>query len=58
MKPSADVIDNQQKNKRRRTMTNIKNMDGIKYFHHNQIQLLRRTVKEKAELAKINFGLR
>lgn len=31
----------------------IQNMDRVKYFNIHQIQLLRRTVKEQAELAKL-----
>ena len=33
----------------------IKNIDGIKYFNKSQIRLIRRTVRDKAEL-DINRG--
>jgi len=52
MNQVANVI-NFPKNKQaiRKSKPRIKNMDGIKYFNLSQIQLLRRTVREQAELA-------
>lgn len=34
----------------RKTRGRIRNVDGIKYFNEKQIKLLRRTVREQAEL--------
>ncbi len=39
-----------QKGAGRRQCQNIKNIDGIKYFTEQQIKLLRRTVRDRAEL--------
>jgi len=52
MKQTAQVINFPQPRKtNKNTIKRIKNIDGVKYYTTKQIQLLRRTVREQAQLA-------